>query len=101
MDFFKIAACDDIDLTEIGIQSVESMEVEIVDPVADYATLMRSIVNFDKIHNLFANGFTMCFDAMHAVTGPYAHAILEDMLGAAKGTVINGIPSEDFGKGQP
>ncbi|HCI06869.1 MAG: alpha-D-glucose phosphate-specific phosphoglucomutase [Rhodobacteraceae bacterium] len=101
LDFFKIAACDDIDLTEIGIQSVESMEVEIVDPVADYATLMRSIVNFDKIHNLFANGFTMCFDAMHAVTGPYAHAILEDMLGAAKGTVINGIPSEDFGKGHP
>jgi phosphoglucomutase len=62
---------------------------------------MQTIVDFDKIQTLFASGFRMCFDAMHAVTGPYAHTILEDMLGAPKGTVINGIPSEDFGKGHP
>jgi phosphoglucomutase len=77
------------------------MKVEIVDPVADYAALMQTIVDFDKIRALFAGGFTMCFDAMHAVTGPYAHAILEGMLGAPEGTVINGIPSPDFGKGHP
>jgi phosphoglucomutase len=62
---------------------------------------MQTIVDFDKIRALFAGGFTMCFDAMHAVTGPYAHTILEDMLGAPKGTVMNGTPSPDFGKGHP
>ena len=101
LDFYKIAACEDVDLGEIGEQSVKSMKVSIVDSVADYADLMQTIVDFDKIRTLFSDGFRMCFDAMHAVTGPYAHTILEDMLGAPKGTVINGIPSEDFGKGHP
>jgi phosphoglucomutase len=77
------------------------MKVKIVDSVSDYADLMQKIVDFDKIRTLFSGGFRMCFDAMHAVTGPYAHTILEDMLGAPKGTVINGIPSENFGKGHP
>ena len=101
LDFYKIAACDDVDLGEIGEQSVKSMKVKIVDSVSDYADLMQKIVDFDKIRTLFSGGFRMCFDAMHAVTGPYAHTILEDMLGAPKGTVINGIPSEDFGNGHP
>jgi len=38
---------------------------------------------------------------MHAVTGPYATAILEDTLGAAKGTVLNSTPLPDFGGGHP
>jgi phosphoglucomutase len=101
LDFYKIAACDDVDLGEIGVQSVKSMKIKIVDSVSDYADLMQKIVDFDKIRTLFSGGFRMCFDAMHAVTGPYAHTILEDMLGAPKGTVINGIPSEDFGNGHP
>ena len=101
LDFYKITAAEDVDLSMIGEQSLEDMVVEIVDPVADYAALMQEIVDFDKIRALFAGGFTMCFDAMHAVTGPYAHAILEGMLGAAEGTVINGVPSPDFGKGHP
>ena len=101
LDFYKITAAEDVDLSLIGEQSLEDMMVEIVDPVADYAALMQQIVDFDKIRALFAGGFTMCFDAMHAVTGPYAHAILEGMLGAAEGTVINGVPSPDFGKGHP
>jgi phosphoglucomutase len=101
LDFYKIAACDDVDLGEIGEQSVKSMKVKIVDSVSDYADLMQKIVDFDKIRTLFSGGFRMCFDAMHAVTGPYAHTILEDMLGAPKGTVINGIPSEEFGKAHP
>ena len=101
IDFYKIIAAPDIDLGTIGTRMLEDMKVEIVDPVADYADLMQTIVDFDKIHALFAGGFRMCFDAMHAVTGPYAHAILEDMLGAPEGTVINGIPSPDFGKGHP
>ena len=101
LDFYKIAACGDVDLDKIGEQPVKNMKVKIVDSVSDYADLMQTIVDFDKIKTLFASGFCMCFDAMHAVTGPYAHTILEDMLGAPKGTVINGIPSEDFGKGHP
>lgn len=101
IDLYKICAADDIDLGTIGHQSLGAMAVEIVDPVADYAALMQSIVDFDKISALFASGFTICFDAMHAVTGPYAHAILEGMLGAPKGSVINGTPSPDFGKGHP
>ena len=101
LDFYKIIAADDVDLGTIGTQTLEDMTVEIVDPVADYAALMQTIVDFDKIRALFAGGFTMCFDAMHAVTGPYAHAILEGELGAAKGTVINGMPSPDFGGGHP
>jgi phosphoglucomutase len=101
IDFYKIIAATDIDLGVLGIQSLEDMTVEIVDPVADYAALMQTIVDFDKIRALFTGGFRMCFDAMHAVTGPYAHAILEDTLGAPKGTVINGIPSPDFGNGHP
>src|SRR5690606_9877224 len=77
------------------------MIVEVIDPVADYAALMQTLFDFDAIRDLFASGFRMTFDAMHAVTGPYAHAIFEDMLGAPKGTVINGTPSPTFGNGHP
>lgn len=98
---YKITAAPDVDLNSLGTVIADGMEVEIVDPVTDYAALMETIFDFDKIRALFAGGFTMCFDAMHAVTGPYAHAILEDKLGAAKGTVVNGVPSPDFGGGHP
>lgn len=91
----------DIDLEKIGKTSVVDMEVEVVDPVADYAELMETLFDFDAIRALFAGGFKMQFDAMHAVTGPYATAILEGMLDAPKGTVINGVPSPDFGGGHP
>lgn len=101
IETYRIAAGDDIDLERIGGTQIGSMQVEIVDPVADYAELMGSLFDFVKIRALFASGFTMRFDAMHAVTGPYAHAILEDTLGAAKGTVMNGVPSPTFGGGHP
>lgn len=101
IDIYKITASGGVDIQTPGIRTHQGMTVEIVDPVADYAALMETIFDFDKIRALFAGGFTMCFDAMHAVTGPYAHAILEDTLGAPKGTVINGTPSPDFGGGHP
>lgn len=91
----------DLDLGTIGIQDLAGMQVQIVDPVADYATLMESLFDFSKIKALFASGFTMKFDAMHAITGPYAVEILQNSLGAPDGTVINGIPSPDFGGGHP
>jgi phosphoglucomutase len=77
------------------------MEIEVVDPVADYAELMEQLFDFGKIRALFARGFAMRFDAMHAVTGPYATQILEGQLGASPGTVVNGTPSPDFGGGHP
>lgn len=91
----------DVDLSQSAKIQMGEMLVEIIDPVAHYAELMETLFNFDKIRALFASGFTMRFDAMHAVTGPYATTLIEDTLGAPKGTVVNGIPLEDFGKGHP
>ncbi|MDP5085654.1 MAG: alpha-D-glucose phosphate-specific phosphoglucomutase [Yoonia sp.] len=101
IDLYKITAATPVDIDTLGLRRHEGMEVEVVDSVADYAALMQTLFDFDKIRALFAGGFTMRFDAMHAVTGPYAHAILEGRLGAAKGTVVNGKPSPDFGGGHP
>ena len=98
---YFIADFTDVDLKTVGQTRRGDLEIEIVDPVKSYKALMETLFDFDAIRALFASGFTMCFDAMNAVTGPYATAILEDTLGAAKGTVVNGIPLEDFGKGHP
>ena len=89
------------DLSKLGETKLGDMVVEVVDPVAAYAALMEALFDFDKIGDLIASGFTLRFDAMHAVTGPYATEILENRLGAPKGTVVNGEPSEDFGGGHP
>ncbi|MCJ8309361.1 MAG: alpha-D-glucose phosphate-specific phosphoglucomutase [Rhizobiaceae bacterium] len=98
---YKVADADDLDLDALGQQSAGDMTVEIVDSVADYRKLMKSLFNFDAIRQLFESGFRIRFDAMHAVTGPYAHAILEKDLGAPDGSVMNGVPSENFGGGHP
>jgi len=91
----------DIDLDQLGTANVGGLTVEIIDPVADYAELMESLFDFDAIRNAAANGLTIAFDAMHAVTGPYAHDILERRLGFAPGSVRNGTPLEDFGGHHP
>lgn len=91
----------DVDLGVIGQTAMGDMQIEIVDPVTDYQALMETLFDFDKIRALFASGFTLRFDAMHAVTGPYAKAVLEGALGAPEGTVVNAIPLEDFGGGHP
>lgn len=89
------------ELDALGVSRIEQMEVEVIDSVADYAELMAGLFDFAAIRKLFANGFTMRYDGMHAVGGPYAHKILEGMLGAPAGTVINGTPLEDFGGHHP
>jgi phosphoglucomutase len=89
------------DLDTLGASTLDGMTVEVIDSVADYAELMAGLFDFDAIRALFARGFTMCFDGMHAVSGPYAKAIIEGMLGAPAGTVINAVPLEDFGNGHP
>ncbi|MEJ2214597.1 MAG: alpha-D-glucose phosphate-specific phosphoglucomutase, partial [Gammaproteobacteria bacterium] len=98
---YQILETEDLNLEKAGSLALENMQVEIIDPVADYAELMQSIFDFEAIRDLFASGFSMTFDAMHAVTGPYAKTILEQQLGPPSGTVINGVPLEDFGKGHP
>ncbi len=99
---YKIAGFADVDLDSIGQQKIDGLIITIIDPVDDYAELMASIFDFDLLkRSIASNHITLCFDAMHAITGPYATRILEDILGAPKGTVINGIPLEDFGGGHP
>ncbi|MCU7801071.1 MAG: alpha-D-glucose phosphate-specific phosphoglucomutase [gamma proteobacterium symbiont of Lucinoma myriamae] len=91
----------DINLSQIAAHDLNGMSVEIIDSVSDYALLMNELFDFTAIKDMIANGFTLCFDAMHAVTGTYATEILENQLGVAKGSVINGIPLEDFGGAHP
>jgi len=98
---YRITEAADIDLAQLGETQVGEMTVEIIDSVANYAALMEQLFDFKGISALFQSGFTMRFDAMHAITGPYATTILEEKLGAPKGTVMNGIPLEDFGGGHP
>lgn len=98
---YRIADFADVSLDNVGVQHIDSFTIETVDPVFEYAKLMESLFDFDSIRALFASGFQMRFDAMHAITGPYAHEILERTLGAAPGTVIHGTPLLDFGGGHP
>lgn len=98
---YRILESPDVDIESLGKRKLGQMVVEIVDPVADYAALMAQLFDFELIRALFATGFTVRFDAMHAVNGPYAKAILIDMLGAPEDSVINADPLPDFGGGHP
>ncbi|MEM9710023.1 MAG: alpha-D-glucose phosphate-specific phosphoglucomutase [Pseudomonadota bacterium] len=98
---YRIARGPEVDLGTLTETAFGDMAVEIVDPVADYATLMEELFDFAAIKAHLSGGFTLRFDAMHAVTGPYATEILENRLGAAPGSVINAVPSPDFGGGHP
>jgi phosphoglucomutase len=98
---YRIEDAPDVDLDALGETKLGAMTVEIVDPVENYRKLMESLFDFGAIRAMFANGFRMKFDAMSAVTGPYAKAILEGELGAAPGTVLNGEPLPDFGGHHP
>ena len=98
---YRIVDAPAVPLDRTGSYQLGEMSVEVIDPVADYAELMESLFDFDAIRELIAGDFGLCFDAMHAVTGPYAKEIIERRLGAAAGSVINGVPLEDFGGGHP
>jgi len=101
IESYKTLSTNDIDLNTLGTQSLGNMSIEIIDPVKDYADLLETEFDFDGIRNLIAGDFRFAFDAMHAVTGPYATELLENRLGAPNGTVINGTPLPDFGGGHP
>ncbi len=91
----------DVDLDQLSSFNIANSQITIFDPLADYSAVMEELFDFEALRKLFASGFTMRFDAMHAVTGPYAHYILENILGAPLGTVVNATPKEDFGQGHP
>ncbi len=98
---YKTLDAPDIALGRLGEVKVGAATVAIVDPVETYAKLMRKLFDFEAIRGLFASGFRMKFDAMHAITGPYAKAIFEEELGAGAGVVINGVPLPSFGGHHP
>lgn len=101
IDSYKISDAGDLNLDLEGSHEIEGMTVTVIDPVADYAELMESLFDFDAIRQHLAGGFRIVFDAMSAVTGPYAKEILENRLGAAKGSVLNFMPLPDFGGHHP
>ena len=92
----------EVDLAVQGKTMVAGMAVEVIDSVADHADLLATLFDFDRIGALLRSGsFKMCFDAMHAVTGPYANEIFVKRLGAPASSVMNGVPLPDFGGGHP
>lgn len=101
IDSYKISDVADINLDAEGTQELDGMTVTVIDPVADYAELMESLFDFDAIRKMIGGGFRVVFDAMSAVTGPYAKEIIEKRLGAPKGSVMNFIPLPDFGGHHP
>lgn len=101
IDRFLIAEVGTINIDALGESRAGEMAVQVIDPVTDYAELMQELFDFEAIRALFKSGFRMAFDAMHAVTGPYAKEILENRLGAPKGTARNFVPLPDFGGHHP
>jgi phosphoglucomutase len=98
---YRIFEGGNIDLDRRGSSKLGDTVVEIIDCVDDYAKLQQGLFDFEKIRDWFKRGGRICFDAMHAVTGPYAKRILIEQLGAPEGSVINASPLEDFGGGHP
>jgi len=98
---YRIADIGPVDIDKIGTVKAGDITVKVIDPVADYAALMERLFDFDAIRAMFRSGFRMRFDAMHAVTGPYAKEILEKRLGAPDGTARNFVPLPDFGGHHP
>lgn len=102
IDQYKILDAADIDLEKLGEFQLGTLTVQVIDSVTDYVELMESLFDFNRIHDFLTQGkFRICVDSLHAVTGPYAHRIFEERLGAPAGTVTNGTPLEDFGGGHP
>ena len=94
---YRLSDAADIPLDTLGTHTMEGMAIEVIDPVADHAAVLRGLFDFDAIRRLFASGFRLRYDAMWAVGGPYAKSIIEGELGAPAGTVVHAEPKEDFG----
>ena len=101
LDQYSIVDATSIDLDAPGQHAIGAMTVEVIDGVDDFVELMQQLFDFESISDLIRSDFPMAFDAMHAVTGPYAKRLFEGILGTPAGSVRNGVPLEDFGKGHP
>ncbi|MBM4206634.1 MAG: alpha-D-glucose phosphate-specific phosphoglucomutase [Gammaproteobacteria bacterium] len=102
IDSYKITVMDDVDLDALGSRQLDGIKITIIDPVSDYAGLMQSIFDFSLLKQSISSGnITLLFDAMSAITGPYAKRIFVDILGAPPRSVINAEPLEDFGGHHP
>ena len=101
LDGYRIHDDISLNLDTPGQQSIGSLQIEVIDGVDDYVALMQKLFDFDQIRDLLTHDFPIAFDAMHAVTGPYAKRLLEGLLGAPAGSVRNAEPLEDFGGGHP
>ncbi|MGK9452096.1 alpha-D-glucose phosphate-specific phosphoglucomutase [Acidithiobacillus caldus] len=99
--YYIVTGVPEVDLGRLGSSHCGEMVVEVIDPVQNYAELMESLFDFDALSRLLRGPFRMRFDALHAITGPYAHEILEKRLGAPAGTVVHGEPLPDFGGAHP
>lgn len=90
------------DISKVATYKFAGMEIEVIDAVAEYVKMMKTIFDFEKLKKFVSrDDFSMCFDSMHGVAGPFAKAIFNDELGLPKDTCINSTPKEDFGKGHP
>jgi len=98
---YRIADAADVELDRTGDYEIGDMTVSVIDPVEAYAELMESLFDFAAIRALLASGFRIKFDAMHAVTGPYAREIFVNRLGAPADSIMNAVPLPDFGGGHP
>jgi phosphoglucomutase len=101
IDRYRILEAADVDLDRLGPTQLGNLAIDRINPVTDYAELMESLFDFNRIQRLLRSNFRLCMDSLHAVTGPYAQSILETRLGAPAGTVLNATPLEDFGGGHP
>ena len=101
LEGYSIVDAPAISLQAPGQHTIGAMQVEVIDGVEDFVVLMKQLFDFESISALIRNDFPLAFDAMHAVTGPYAKTLLEEVLGAPAGSVRNGTPLEDFGGGHP
>ena len=101
LEGYSIVDAPAISLQAPGQHTIGEMQVEVIDGVDDFVLLMKQLFDFESISALIRNDFPLAFDAMHAVTGPYAKTLLEEVLGAPAGSVRNGTPLEDFGGGHP
>ncbi|MGI6680210.1 MAG: alpha-D-glucose phosphate-specific phosphoglucomutase [Bdellovibrionota bacterium] len=101
MKEYKTIVCDNIDISKLHSQKISNTEIEIIDGYIDHVKLLETIFDFEAIRQFFKDGFTLRFDAMNAVTGPEAKYLFEEVLGAKKGSVVRGVPMEDFGGVHP
>ena len=89
------------DFKKEGSFKIKDMIVEIIDGVDEYVTLMEKIFDLDQIGDYLKNNFSIVFDAMNAVTGPYARELFVNKIGLHENCLMNSTPLPNFGNLHP